>query len=59
LLDRLPKYNTKIVLGDFNTKTGREGKYRPTVGKYSLHEKTNNNGERLITYPISKILLVK
>ena len=24
LFDRLPKYNTKIVLGDFNAKVGRE-----------------------------------
>ena len=59
LFDRLPKYNSKIVLGDFNAKVGREEKYRPTIGKYSLHEKTNNNGERLITFAISKNLLVK
>ena len=59
LFDRLPKYNSKIVLGDFNAKVGREEKYRPTIGKSSPHEITNKNGERLITFAISKNLLVK
>jgi len=58
LFDRLPKYNTKIVLGDFNPKVEREEKCRPTIGKYSLHEITNSNGERLITFAISNNLLV-
>ena len=58
LFDRFPKYNTKIVLGDFNAKVGREEKYRPTIGKSSLHG-INNNGERLITFAISENLLVK
>jgi len=59
LFDRLPKYNSKIVFCDFNAKLGTEEKYRPTTGKYSLHEKANNNGERLINFAISKNLLVK
>jgi len=46
------------MFGDSNTKVGRKEKYRPTIGKYSLHEKTNNNGERLITFAISKILML-
>ena len=47
------------MLGDFYAKVGREEKYRPTIGKSSLHEITNKNGERLITFAISKNLLVK
>jgi len=46
-------------LCDFNATVGRDEKHRPTIGKYSLHEKTNNNGKRLITFAISKNLLVK
>jgi len=30
LFDRMPKYNSKIVLGDFNAKVGREEKYTNT-----------------------------
>jgi len=59
LIDRLPKYNSKIVLGDFNANVGREEKYRPTIGKYSLPEITKNNGEKLITFAISKNLHVR
>jgi len=43
LFERLPKYNRKVMLGAFNAKIGREEKYRPTIGKYSLNEITNNN----------------
>jgi len=59
LFDRMPRYNSKILLGYFNAKVGREEKYRPTIGKYSLHKKTNNNGERLTTFAISKNILVE
>jgi len=59
LFDRIPKYNSKIMLRDINSEVGREEKYRPSIDKYSPHEKTNNNGERLITFAISRNLLVK
>jgi len=59
LFDRLPKYNSKTVLGNFNAKLRREGKSRPTIGKYSLHEKTTKNGEKLVNFAISKNLLLK
>jgi len=58
LVDRVLKYNKKIVLGDLNNRVGIEGKYRAIISKYSLHEITNNNGEKLITFAISKNLPV-
>jgi len=33
---RLPKYNMKILLGDFNAKVGRENIFKPTTGNESL-----------------------
>jgi len=27
----MPKYDSKIVLGNFNAKVGRKEKYRPTI----------------------------
>jgi exonuclease III len=30
--DKFPKYHTKILLGDFNAKVGREDIFKPTIG---------------------------
>lgn len=38
----IPKQN--IVLGDFNAKIGREDVFRPTIGKFSVHDQYNDNG---------------
>jgi hypothetical protein len=43
----IPKYHTKILLGDFNVKLRREDIFKPTVGNKSLHESSNDNGVRV------------
>lgn len=50
VVNALPRYDVKIVLGDFNAKIGREEVYKSITGGYSLHGKTNENGEKLIQY---------
>jgi hypothetical protein len=35
---------TKILLGDFNAKVGREDIFKPTIGNETLHEINNDNG---------------
>jgi hypothetical protein len=37
VFDKFPKYNMKILLGDFNNKVGREAIYKPTIRNESLH----------------------
>ena len=44
-----PKY-TKILLGDFNAKVGRENVFKPTIGQESLHQDSNDNGVRLVNF---------
>jgi hypothetical protein len=39
-----PKYHTKILLGDFNAKVGRENIFKPTIGNESIHKVSNDNG---------------
>jgi len=53
-----PKYDIKIVMGDFNAKVGKEQGLTPNVGKYSLHEETNNNGWRMIDFAITKNMAI-
>lgn len=57
--DELPAHDIKIVIGDFNAKVGREEVYRPTIGKYSLHDTTNENGQRMVFYAAERNLVVK
>jgi hypothetical protein len=61
VFDKLPKYHTKIVLGGFNIKVGREDIFRPTIGNESLHEisNNNNNGVKVVNFATSKNLIVK
>jgi hypothetical protein len=32
MFDKFPKYNTKILLGDFNAKVDWEDVFKPTIG---------------------------
>lgn len=57
--NRLPTYDVKIVLGDFNAKVGREVEYKEIAGRHSLHEISNDNGIRLIDFAKDKHLVVK
>jgi hypothetical protein len=56
---KFPKYHTKILLGDFNAKVGREDIFKSTIGNESLHEITNANGFRFVNFATSKNLRVK
>jgi exonuclease III len=47
VFDQFPRYNVKILLGDFNAKEGRQDIFKPTIGNESSHEKSNDNGVRV------------
>lgn len=57
-LHACPRYDVKIILGDFNAKFGREPVFRQYIGTHSLHENTNDNGLRVIQMAASKNLVV-
>ena len=56
--DGAPNRDIKIILGDFNAKVGREVFYRPTIGKYSLHQTSNDNGTRVIDFAVSRNMVL-
>jgi hypothetical protein len=37
VFDHFPKYCKKILLGDFNTKVGKENIFKLTIGNERLH----------------------
>ena len=59
VLDHFPKYDMKILLGDFNAKVGRENIFKPTIGNESLHQDSNDNGVRIVNFAMSQNLVVK
>ena len=59
VFDHFPKYHTKILLGDFNAKVGRENIFKPTIGNDSLHQDSNDNGVRIVNFATSKKSVVK
>jgi hypothetical protein len=44
VFNKFPKYQMKILLGDFNAKVGMEDIFKTMVGNESLHEISNDNG---------------
>jgi hypothetical protein len=56
--DTFPKYNMKIVLGDFNAKVGREDIFTPTIGNESSHQISNDNSVRVVNSATFKNLTV-
>jgi hypothetical protein len=59
IFDQFPRYDMKIILGDFNAKVGTENICKPMVGNESLHEISNARGVRAVNFATSKILVVK
>jgi len=45
-------------LGDFNAKVGRENIFKPTIGRESLYQYSNDNGVRIVNFATSQNLVV-
>jgi exonuclease III len=54
--DQFPRYDTKILLGDFNAKVGRQNIFKLTIGNESLYEISNDNVVRVVNFATSKNL---
>jgi hypothetical protein len=58
VFDKFSKYNTKMLLGDFNAKVGKEDIFK-LFGNKSLHETSNDNGVREVNFATPKNLTDK
>ncbi|XP_039447421.1 craniofacial development protein 2-like [Culex pipiens pallens] len=54
-----PKHDVKDVIGNFNAQVGQEEEFRPVIGKFSAHVRTNENDLRLIDFATSKNMAVR
>ena len=50
VFDHFPKYNMKIMLGDFSEIVGRENIFKSTIGNERLHQDSNDNGVRIVNF---------
>jgi len=59
VFDHFPKYDMKILLGDFNASLEREDIFKQAVGNESLHQDSDDNGVRIVIFTTSNNLVVK
>ena len=45
-------------MGDMNAKIGKEDAYLGTIGRHSLHNESNRNGELLIDFATSRNMVI-
>ncbi|XP_058449191.1 uncharacterized protein LOC131429161 [Malaya genurostris] len=57
--DCCPSHDVKIIIGDLNAQVGQEEEFRPTIGRFSAHQLTNENGLRLIDFAASKNMAIR
>jgi len=55
----IPAYDTKIIVGNFNSKIGREDIFKSAIGKCSVHETPNENGIRVIDFATNNNMIIK
>jgi exonuclease III len=58
VIDRTPKSDTILVLGDANAKLRKEDVYGGVSGKHTLHEISNINGKMLLELALGNNLTV-
>jgi exonuclease III len=54
VLHQLPRYDMKMLLGEFHAKVGREDIFKLTTGNESSHEISNDDGISVVNFATSK-----
>ncbi|KAK9727614.1 hypothetical protein QE152_g19059 [Popillia japonica] len=58
VLEKVPKFDIKLVLGDLNAKIGREDEHRKVTGGNSKHMLSSENGKMLIQFALENNLKI-
>jgi exonuclease III len=59
VFDHFLKYATKILLGDFNAKLGREDIFKPKIKSESLRQDSNDSGVGVVRFSLINKITVK
>jgi hypothetical protein len=59
VFNQFPRYNMKILFGNFNARVGSENIFKPTIGNKNLHKISNDNGVRVVNFATSKNSVVR
>jgi exonuclease III len=59
ICNNVQKYDTIIIMGDFNVKIGKEKHLAKEAGKYTIHNETNKNGQLLARFAARNKLFIK
>jgi uncharacterized protein YrzB (UPF0473 family) len=57
--NQTPRYDTLIVMGDFNAKIGRENFMELVARNFTIHEETNENGKHLGHFAAMNNMIIK
>jgi hypothetical protein len=59
IYQRIPAHDTRIIVGDFNAKRGREEVFKLDTGKFSLHATSNENVISAIDFATNDNMVIK
>jgi hypothetical protein len=59
IIEHQPIIHAKIIIGDLSANIGQEEIFRPTIGKWSLHDISNDNGLRAIDFATSNNMIIR
>jgi hypothetical protein len=54
----VPKHDIIMILGDLNAQIGKEKAYENVIGKHTLHDVSNQNGEMVCNFAIENNMMV-
>ena len=54
--DKTSRHDALILLGDFNAKIWKDHSNKRVAGRYTLHDITSENGEKLVQFAVAHIL---
>jgi hypothetical protein len=57
--NQTPRYDTLIMMGNFNDRIGRENFMMPVAGNFTIHEETNENRKHLGHFTTMNNMIIK